>query len=29
MLGIGAGVALLYALFSMQLVAALFPYQVV
>jgi hypothetical protein len=28
-LGIGAGVALLYALFSMQLVAALFPYQVV
>jgi hypothetical protein len=28
-LGIGVGVALLYALFSMQLVAALFPYQVV
>jgi hypothetical protein len=28
-LGIGIGVALLYALFSMQIVAALFPYQVV
>ena len=28
-LGIGVGVALLYALFSMQLVAALFPYQVI
>jgi hypothetical protein len=28
-LGIGIGVALLYALFSMQLVAALFPYPVV
>jgi len=27
-LGIGVGVALLYALFSMQLVATLFPYQV-
>ena len=28
-LGIGTGVSLLYALFSMQLVAALFPYQVI
>ena len=28
-LGIGTGVALLYALFSMQILAALFPYQVV